>query len=235
MGKQLKNICILIPAYNPDNRLIQLVEEIKHNVPETPVVIINDGSNSDIIFNNLLKMCPSPERILSHSKNLGKGEALKNGFNYILENYPEYKGIVTADCDLQHSVEDIVKVCMALNNSPENLYLGSREFKGGNVPLRSIIGNISVSFFMNLVHNISLKDTQTGLRGIPAKFAGNLLDINLSDFSFETEMLIKAKKYNIKIIEIPIKTIYIDKNKSSHFKPLKHTIEISKTILKGAK
>ena len=88
---------------------------------------------------------------------------------------------------------------------------------------------------MNLVHRINLKDTQTGLRGIPVKFARNLLDVNLSDFSFETEMLIKARKYNIEITEIPIKTIYIDKNKNSHFKPLNDSYKICKTILKGAK
>lgn len=231
----MKNICILIPAYNPDNRLIELVEELKCSLPETPIVIINDGSSSNLVFDNLLKKCPPPEKVLTHNINLGKGEALKNGINYIIENYPDCIGIVTADCDLQHSVEDIVKICRELNSLPDNLYLGSRLFKGKHIPLRSILGNISVSFFMNLVHRINLKDTQTGLRGIPVKFARNLLDVNLSDFSFETEMLIKARKYNIEITEIPIKTIYIDKNKNSHFKPLNDSYKICKTILKGAK
>ena len=85
------------------------------------------------------------------------------------------------------------------------------------------------------MHRINLKDTQTGLRGIPIQFAQELLDINLSDFSFETDMIIKAKKSDINIKEIPIKTIYIDKNKSSHFKPLNDTLKICKTILKGVK
>lgn len=182
-----------------------------------------------------LKSAPPPDCIISHNKNLGKGEALKNGFKYILDNYPQCNGIVTADCDLQHSVEDIIKLCNALRNSPGSLYLGSRCFKDKHLPLRSIIGNTSASFFIKLVHRINLKDTQTGLRGIPTRFAQELLDINLSDFSFETDMIIKAKKSDINIKEIPIKTIYIDKNKSSHFKPLNDTLKICKTILKGVK
>lgn len=231
----MKNICILIPAYNPDNRLEQLVEQLKYNLSDTPIIIVNDGSTCGISFNDLLKKCPPPDCIISHNKNLGKGEALKNGFKYILDNYPQCNGIVTADCDLQHSVEDIIKLCNALSNSPDCLYLGCRCFKDKHIPIRSIIGNTSVSFFIKLVHRINLKDTQTGLRGIPIQFAQELLDINLSDFSFETDMIIKAKKSDINIKEIPIKTIYIDKNKSSHFKPLNDTLKICKTILKGVK
>ncbi len=229
----MKKICILIPAYNPDERLVKLVNELKEKLPKTPVVIVDDGSLSENIFNILLQNCPSPDRprLIKHSFNLGKGEALKSGFKYILKHYHSCKGIVTADCDLQHSVNDIIKIGTYLDSHPDKIYLGSRNFNKTNIPIKSVIGNKFTSFLFKLIYHINLNDTQTGLRGIPLNSTGLFLDIKTSDFSFETLMLIIAKKHNIPISEIPINTIYIENNKNSNFKPVSDSFKICKTIL----
>lgn len=229
----MKKIRILIPAYNPDERLIQLYNELTIELPETPIIIINDGSLSSEFFDCLNSQENPPEKILTHSVNLGKGEALKNGFKYITDNIPECIGIVTADCDLQHSVSDIIKMVKTLETEPDKLYLGSRIFTNTNVPSRSLVGNTIMSMFMNFIHKIDVKDTQTGLRGIPANFAKHLLQLNVSDFSFETEMLMEAKYCNIPIKEIPIQTIYINNNKHSHFKPIRDSYKIIKSVIRS--
>lgn len=214
----MSNICILIPAYNPDERLIELYTELKNIFN---IVIVDDGSVDKTIFNVI-----NPKNIVVHSKNIGKGEALKNGMKYIIENFPNTKGIVTADCDLQHSIPDIIKLANQLNISPDKLYFGSRDFSMKNVPFRSKIGNILMSKFIKLIHKIDVKDTQTGLRGIPIDFAKHILKLGGSDFSFETEMLIETKTYNIPIKEIPISTLYTQNNKHSHFNPIKDSYKI---------
>ena len=226
----MKNICILIPAYNPDERLLYLFEQLKESLPQSPVIIVNDGSFSDTVFKKLQKMCPPPDIIITHPKNLGKGAALKSGFKYIIDNYSSCKGVITADCDLQHCCEDISKLALALENDERYLYLGSRFTDTAKVPFKSIFGNTFASLLLKFVHKMKIKDTQTGLRAIPLSFLKYLVENNSSDFSFETYSLIKAKKLNIPIKEIPIRTIYIDKNKDSNFKPVYDSYRICKTI-----
>lgn len=214
----MDEICILIPAYNPDERLIELYTELKNTFN---VVIVDDGSADKAIFNAI-----NPKNIIVHPVNMGKGEALKSGMKYIIENFPNIKGIVTADCDLQHSVADITKLATQLNSSPNKVYFGSRDFSSKNVPFRSKFGNIIMSKFIKLIHKIDVKDTQTGLRGLPIDFAKHILKLGGSDFSFETEMLIETKFCNIPIVEIPISTVYIQNNKHSHFNPIKDSYKI---------
>lgn len=223
---------LLIPAYNPDKNFIKLFIQIKELLPDITIIIVNDGSNSDIVFKDIKRNFNQNDRIITHPTNLGKGEALKSGFKYIIDNYPLSKGIITADCDLQHSAEDIIKITNAISNNSNKIYMGKRNFKTNNIPLKSIIGNKFMTCFLNIFYNIKLEDTQTGLRAIPTGFIKEILKIKTNDFSFETLMLLKAKKNNIQIEEIPINTIYINKNKNSNFRPMIDSYKIIKSILK---
>lgn len=219
----MKEICVLIPAYNPDERLIELHNALKDVLD---VIIVDDGSVNKEIFNAL-----NSKDLITHPTNLGKGEALKTGINYIIKNRPNCKGLVTADCDLQHSIADIIEIATQLHNEPDKLYLGSRNFNSENVPFRSKFGNVLMSKFIKFAHNIDVKDTQTGLRGIPIGFAKHILSLKSTDFSFETEMLLETKPCNITVMEIPISTIYTNNNKHSHFNPIKDSCKIVKSTL----
>ena len=226
----MEDIYILIPAYNPDLNLNNLISELQaEGILKKNIIVFNDGSNNCFDFEKL------EIKVLSHNINLGKGEALKNGFKYILNNFKNCRGIVTADCDMQHLPKDICKIVQIFDENPKSLILGSRCFRSINIPLKSIIGNNFISLFLKVIHNINLKDTQTGLRGIPKYFIEQLLNLKHSDFSFETAMIILAAKFKINIIEVPINTIYIDKNSGTHFKPVKDSFSIFKSLIKGVK
>ena len=221
----LKNISILIPAFNPDNKLIVLTRElIKAGFMN--ISIVDDGSAEEYkpIFDQLglQKQC----RILVHAKNMGKGRALKTGFNYFLNNCTGCVGIVTADADGQHSIEDIIKVSQKLIDNPEKLILGSRNFSTSNIPFRSRFGNIMTRKMFGLLAGMRISDTQTGLRAISADFALDLISVNGERFEYETNMLLECKNKNIDIDEVYIDTIYIEENKSSHFDPIKDSIKI---------
>ncbi|RDU64798.1 GtrA family protein [Helicobacter sp. MIT 14-3879] len=71
-----------------------------------------------------------------------------------------------------------------------------------------------------------LKDTQSGLRAFTPSFARNILGILYNGYEFEMQMLISACNNNIKILQVPIKTIYIDNNSSSHFNPIFDSLSI---------
>jgi putative flippase GtrA len=157
--------------------------------------------------------------------NLGKGAALKTGLNYVACNYPASAGAVTADADGQHSLADILATAQGLSATPRSVVLGARQFDG-DVPGRSKFGNTITRYIMRAVTGQKLTDTQTGLRGIPMDFIPDLLRSKATGYDFELDMLVQCKYTNRHIREVPIATIYIDQNRSSHFNPLLDSMRI---------
>ena len=221
------DIVILIPAYNPTADLIDLTKNlIKENFK---VVVVNDGSTSTEsvdIFKNIHK----DTIFLKHDINLGKGQALKTGFEYIANNI-KCTGVVTADADGQHLLEDIINVANEITKKPSSLILGSRK-QNKDMMLRSRIGNIITKIVFKIATNTTVYDTQTGLRGIPYSFLKNFVTIEGQRYEYEMNMLLYCIKNKIKIEEITIKTVYINNNKASSFKLVKDTIKIYKCMFK---
>lgn len=228
----MKNLIpVVIPAYEPDEKLTVLVKSLK-DAGISPVVVVNDGSfgeQYDRIFDSVRELGAV---VFNHAVNMGKGRALKNAMNYCLDAYPGLVGVVTADSDGQHTVEDISKCMEALGSKPEALILGVRNFDGSDIPARSVFGNKTTSRVMKLLTGMKISDTQTGLRGIPAGFMKFLLTEKGERYEFETNMLLDTKEQGVEIVEVPIKTIYLEENKSSHFNPIKDSIRIYAVFLK---
>lgn len=220
-------IPIVIPSYEPDDKLITLVDKLIESKLKQPVVIVDDGSEGEgyqQIFNKIQK--DYPVKVLHHAVNNGKGRALKSAFNYLLIEYPDMIGCVTIDSDGQHRIEDMIACMEALEANPEALVLGVRNFNGENVPTRSSFGNKTTSRVMKLLVGLSISDTQTGLRAIPAQYMKYLMNEKGERFEFETNMLLSTREENIQIIEVPIETIYLEENRTSHFNPLKDSLRI---------
>ena len=226
------SIPILIPSYNPDHRLLELVdaligEGIKH------IIIVNDGSGeeSNSIFNKLeiLESCT----VLKHAVNCGKGRALKTGLNYFYLHFPGSPGVVTADSDGQHQPADILKIVNALSEHQGKFIMGVRKM-GQKVPFRSLFGNVLTRFVFSFMVGKKISDTQSGLRGIPRPLVPQLLKVKGERYEYEINMLILTKKQSMDIIEKSIDTIYIEENKSSHFNPFFDSMKIYFQLLRFA-
>lgn len=189
------------------------------------MLLVDDGSGLE--YRQLFRSLAAIEgvTVLTHVVNLGKGAALKTGMNHAAYAFPESVGVVTADADGQHGAEDILKVAAELTATPRDLILGTRAFDT-NVPLRSRFGNTLTRSVMRLVTGQKLADTQSGLRGIPLDFIPLLLKLRPNGYDFELDMLVKCKDTGRHIREVPIATIYIDNNRSSHFSPLRDSMRI---------
>lgn len=221
---------ILIPAYNPDERLENLVDELLAG-GKSEVIVVNDGSKAECgpLFDRLRtkKGCV----VLGHAVNGGKGRALKTGMEYFLSNFPGTAGLVTADADGQHLAVDILSVCRKLEAVERTLVLGVRAF-GKGTPLRSILGNRITSFVFGLLLGRGCSDTQTGLRGIGAGLIPEFLTIPGDRFEYELDMLLYCITERIPFAEVPIRTVYLEGNKSSHFNPLKDSWRIYSRIFR---
>lgn len=219
-----EQLVLLIPAYKPSSQLPDILMSVM-TAPNSPIewaVVVDDGSGADFaeIFQRveqLRHVC-----LLRHAINLGKGAALKTGINFALTNWPTTTGVITADADGQHSPADIVAVARELKRCPQALILGARRF-GGPVPLRSWLGNTLTRQVFRVATGKSFTDTQTGLRGWPRSACLSALRTPLNGYDFELACLVQADQA---VHEIPIETIYLDGNQSSHFNPILDSMRV---------
>lgn len=216
---------IIIPSFEPDEKLMVLLEKLKAAGIQN-IVIVDDGSAEAYAEYFIRAKERYGCRVLHHAINQGKGRALKTAFNYCLQNFPNMPGAITADSDGQHAPECILSCIDALLEHPNSLILGCRCFDQKDVPARSEFGNKCTRVVMKYLAGISISDTQTGLRGIPVAFMQRLLGVRGERFEFETNMLLEAKNAKVPFVEVPIATVYIEENKTSHFHPIKDSIKI---------
>lgn len=218
------NVVALIPAYNPTHPFVALVRALASS-EFSAVVVVNDGSarDFDAVFQEIGKL--DHVTVLRHAVNLGKGAALKTGFNHVCCHLSDRVGVVTVDADGQHLVEDALKVGRLLEQRPGSLVLGARAFDE-NVPLRSQVGNHVTRALFRFLIGQKITDTQSGLRGIPLGFLPSLLKVDSRGYEFELDMLLACKVNGRPIVEQAIRTVYLEGNKSSHFNPLFDSMKI---------
>jgi glycosyltransferase involved in cell wall biosynthesis len=228
--KLLETIAVLIPAYNPDQGLVALVDSLLAE-DFGMIIVINDGSAASCADTFARLESRPGVQLLAHSSNLGKGAALKTGFKFVLEHQPSIRGVVTGDADGQHLPTDIAKVAAAGAGSPLNVILGSRAFDE-KIPARSLFGNRMTAVLMSFVHNLKLRDTQTGLRYLPRDLLPDLVTLSGNAYEFELQCLVQINALGYGIVEVPITTIYIENNASSHFSPIKDSIKIYNVLLR---
>ena len=144
------NVTLLIPSYEPEERLVGYVDDLASR-GLCRIVVVDDGSGESYrgIFDRLGEkpFCT----VLHHDVNKGKGAALKTGYAYIHGQMPDVAGVVTADADGQHSPDDCARMAAALVEDGDSVFIGSRDFSFGKVPFRSWIGNRWSSFTFALV------------------------------------------------------------------------------------
>lgn len=223
------NCIVIIPTYNPDEKLIQVVEGVIGKGFKK-IIIVNDGSSKDC--EEPLKYVENKKEciLLKHKVNQGKGRALKTAFEYVLQKEKDVDAVVTVDGDNQHKPEDILNCVECASNNRDALVAGCRDFSGKDLPLRSKFGNNLTRFIFKTACGVKISDTQTGLRVIPAKYLEAMLETQGERYEYETNMFLSLKKYGIPYKEQKIETVYIEDNKSSHFNPIIDSLKIYKVI-----
>lgn len=231
-----KRFSVLVPAYEPNEALQTLIEELlaraTGNSAFAGIVVVNDGSvgpQALQIFDNLRTL--GGVRVLEHAVNAGKGAALKTGFSYLYENQTDVDFIVTADADGQHAPVDVMRLAeRAIATGNPNI--GCRHFSQG-VPWRSRFGNWMTARVFRLTTGQSLRDTQSGLRTYRRVDLPQLLDIQATRYDYEFHCLFhQAKRIEVPLQQVPIETIYEPGNPTSHFNPLLDSVRIYAVLLR---
>ena len=222
----------VIPCYNPPEVFSNIILEL-YSMGVRDVIIIDDGSNNKRIFSIANK---KGYTVIEHNTNKGKGEAIKSGIRYYRKHFiNKYKGIVLIDCDGQHRVWDMDKVGQEMIHS-DKFTMGVRNFNIDGVPFRNKIGNKITSLVFKWMFGVYIKDTQTGLRGVPNRLIDTVLRIDGERYEYEINMLIDIVKMKEEIKEVEIETVYDNNGKRySYFNPFKDSYRIYKEMIKKSK
>ena len=221
--QHLDKICILIPAYNAEPTLGSVLEKIQPLGIET--IVVNDGS----VDETKRVALEYGAHLLDHPSNLGKGAALRTGFQYILQK--EYQLVITLDADGQHAPSEIPSLLRIFQGVKPDILIGSRAVEFGQMTfLRCFWNRLGAKAVARLCHS-DITDSQSGFRMIRADV---LREITLSTSGFETELelLIKACKKDFSVLCVPINTPRIDGTESSHFRPVTDTWQECKLFLR---
>jgi len=222
-------VTIVIPSYKPDEKLMSTLRNII-STGFTDIIVVDDGGGKNFahIFDEVKQI---PEcTVLHHEVNRGKGAALKTAFAYYLNNRHDSIGLVTADAFGQHLSADILR-CAEVMAESESIVLGVRDFSQEHVPPRSKAGNRFTTGFFRVFFGKKISDTQTGLRAIPWKYVEPISKVKGDRYEYETHMLFLISKAKMPLCEQIIDTVYIDDNSSSHFRVVRDSIRIYKTVL----
>jgi glycosyltransferase involved in cell wall biosynthesis len=220
----LDKVCILIPAYNAQETLGSVLKKIEPLQMDT--LVVNDGSSDETKRVAL----ENGAQLLEHPINLGKGAALRTGFQYLLQK--EYQIVITLDADGQHNPSEIPSLLNIFQSVKPDILIASRaaEFRRMTF-LRRFWNRLGVKAVARLCHS-DITDSQSGFRLIRTRV---LKEVHFTTSRFETELelLIKACKKGFTVLSVPIDTQQIDGTGSSHFRPVVDTWMVCKLFLRS--
>ena len=220
----MDKICILIPAYNAQWTIGSVLKKVRSLGIDT--IVVNDGS-SDETKKVVLEY---GVYLLEHPFNLGKGAALRTGFQYILEK--GYELVITLDADGQHDPSEIPLLFEMFQSVEPDILIASRirEFYRMTF-LRRFWNRLGAKAVARLCHS-DITDSQSGFRLIRVEVMKKI-DLLTTGFETELELLIKACKKGFRVLSIPINIPEIDGKFSSHFRPVTDTWLVCKLFLRS--
>jgi len=217
-------VCLLLPAYNEAKTIDRIIREASEFVHD--ILVIDDGS----IDQTTQIAEKAGGKVITHRTNLGKGMALRTGFDYISQK--DYDLIATMDSDGQHQPSDLPRFIDHFKNNQSDILIGARIHNRFEMPQHRRLNNWLVSSVGSALCGQKVKDFQSGFRLIRAEVIKSI-ELHTERYETESELLIKAGRIGFKIQSIPINTIY--NAEVSNIKPLREMWLFTKLLINSLK
>jgi len=216
------NITIGIPAFNEEKNIGKVIVTLKKITND--IIVCDDGSSD--LTREIAEGLGA--KVISHTKNMGYGEAIKSIFNEAKKKEADI--LVTFDADGQHRPEDIKSVTKPIIDQEAEVVIGSRFLKNEtNMPKYRKIGVKILTKVTNMSIKENLTDSQSGLRAYQKKVLQNI-SLTDSGMGISTEILIKSHQKEFRIVEVPIQILY-GKDTSTH-NPVSHGTSVLLSTIK---
>lgn len=215
--------CVIIPAYNEEMRIGHIVGEVRGKGLDC--IVIDDGSADK----TKEEAARAGADVISHTKNLGKGLSLREGFKKAVEG--NYDFVVTMDGDGQHHPDELVNFMKAAEEGGADLILGNRMQDPKGMPLKRKVTNWVMSTLISFIAGQRMPDTQCGYRVITTRVL-KTIPLATDKYEIESEVLIAASKAGFKVRSIPIRSIY--GGEKSQIRPFADTLRFLSYIIRTA-
>lgn len=195
---------IIVPALNESKVISKVLEGLPRSlkdVSQIDVLVVDDGSVDDTY--EIAKK--AGVNVVKHVINRGLGAAIKTGLSWAATHDADIA--VTFDADGQHDPADIPKIIEPILEKSADLVVGSRFRERQNIPFDRLVLNWLANLATMGVFGVFSTDSQSGLRAFSKK-AIELIDYHADRMEFSSEILVEAKRHNLKIKEVPISAIY---------------------------
>ncbi len=207
----MKVVCI--PAFNAEKTVGDITKRCLRYVDK--VIVCDDGSMDDTA--RIAKK--SGAEVISHTKNLGKGAAMRTLFRLAEEANPDV--VVTIDADGQFLPEEIPKLISPILENKSDVVIGYRFDNVMEMPIYRKFGNKFLDKVANLASNLPFRDTQSGFRAYSKKALG-LTNFSTDGFGADAEILVNLSTKGFRISEEKVSVIYDTGGKTSTNNPLSH-------------
>ena len=194
---------IVVPAYNEEKNIRGVIEDIKREMPEAEILVVNDGSSDQTasVSQNTGKAI-----VATLPYNLGIGGAVQTGFKYAKEH--GYEIVVRLDGDGQHLAKGIAKVIEPILRGEADIIIGSR-FLNPDKPysiLARRIGQKVIGFFLTIAIGQKITDATSGFRGYNQSALNLLSEYYPNDYPEPEEVIfLKKNKFKIKEVAVPMR------------------------------
>ncbi|MCR4324819.1 MAG: glycosyltransferase family 2 protein [Candidatus Curtissbacteria bacterium] len=195
---------IIVPALNESPVIFKVLKSLPKKIngsTKVEVLVVDDGS-SDNTFQEARR---ARVHVIRHLINRGLGAAIKTGMHWAQKNGADIA--VTFDADGQHNPKDINKIIEPIISKKADVAIGSRFRKKQNVPFDRFIINWLANFVTLLLFGVYSTDSQSGLRAFSKKALAHI-DFKADRMEFSSEILLEAKRNNLKVKEVPVSAIY---------------------------
>lgn len=195
----MKNTLIIIPAFQEETNILQVLEDIRTHIPQADILVVNDGSNDQTAY--LAR--GAGVKVIDHPYNMGIGAAVQTGFKYAgKRNYSEALQI---DGDYQHPAQEGPRLLQVLLEEKADLVIGSRfkELTGYRGSWFRRTGNRLFQWVNGLVVGQKIIDNTSGFRAYSNRAINLLSETYLGEFP-EPESISYLISRGCKIIEIPV-------------------------------
>lgn len=219
-----RNPCVLIPAYNEERTVGGIVRQIRGR--DFTVYVIDDGS----VDRTSAEASAAGAIVMTSAGNMGKGAAMRSGFNRIIAD-GRFDSIIVMDGDGQHEVQDIANFIEISESEGADLVIGNRMDDVSKMPKIRILTNRFMSWLLSVMTGNRIPDTQCGFRLIDTSLLRKL-DLVSSKYDIDSEMILKAARSGAKIVSAPIKTVY--RNEKSKINPFVDTLRFIRLLLFNA-
>lgn len=229
----LDRACVVIPAFDAETTLRAVVSDLRERIPELcraeagALFVVDDGSRdaTERVARDL-GCVVLPSSPAGHRTNVGKGAALRTGFEAAVARGKTIA--LTVDADGQHPAIEARRVLLATRHEAA-LVLGVRDLVGAGAPTANRLSNGISNYFLSRFAGRELRDTQCGLRRYPIRET-LASSARATGYDFEAEVLLRAVWSGLEIVEEPVRVLYPE-DRQTHFRVSRDPWLILRTVL----